>query len=156
RLLTLSGPGGVGKTRLAIAAGELALNLFSDGVWFVELAAINDTALVPQTVASAIGLTEDAGRHPLDILEAVLAERSLLIILDNCEHMLDACAKIAFDLLSIGSGVKILATSRQPLSVTGERTYRVPALSIPEESGPDYYKDIVGMLEFASVRLFVD
>lgn len=137
RLLTLTGSGGIGKTRLAVAVAEQAATHFPDGVWFVDLASLSDPTLVPQAVASQLGVCEAPGRTLTEALEGALAAKVLLLILDNCEHLLHACAQIANALLSRCAGLHILATSRQALGITGEAAYRIPSLSLPPENpGP--------------------
>lgn len=155
RLVTLVGTGGVGKTRLAIAVAERARNAFADGVWMVELAALTDTEIVPQVVAKTLGIPEQSGSSALETLEAALASRSLLLILDNCEHLLDTCAGLSDRLLSCCPALRLLATSRQPLGITGERSYPVPTLSLPLADS-EQEKDLTGLLEFSGVRLFVE
>jgi predicted ATPase/DNA-binding SARP family transcriptional activator len=131
RLVTLTGAGGCGKTRLALAvAGEL-LEAFPDGVWFVDLAPLADPELAPQTVATALGLPEAPGRAPLQVLQGFLKTRRLLVVLDNCEHLIAACARLAHALLQDCPMLHVLATSREALGITGERAYRVPPLSLP-------------------------
>src|SRR6266567_3641427 len=119
RLLTLTGPGGVGKTRLAIEVSR-ELNsgeTFADGVWFAGLAPLADAALLPQTTAAALGVHEEAGRPILETLEESLRARRLLLVLDNCEHLVAACADLADDLLRACPLLTILATSREALNV---------------------------------------
>jgi predicted ATPase len=155
RLVTLLGSGGVGKTRLSIAVAEAILPQFEDGVWFVDLAPLNEASLVAETTAKALGVSEQAGLSPEELLTRSLEERSLLLVLDNCEHLLDACASLAFELLSACPHLRILATSRQALGITGEHLYRVPSLSLPPEQ-PNVEKSASALLEFAAIRLFVE
>ncbi|MET0441224.1 MAG: adenylate/guanylate cyclase domain-containing protein, partial [Casimicrobiaceae bacterium] len=117
RLLTLHGAGGIGKTRLSLQLAADALAEFPDGVWFVDLASLSDAQRVPQAVASVLGIKEDAGRPVVEALVRSLRVRRLLIVLDNCEHLIQACAELAVDLLRTGQHLKILATSREPLNV---------------------------------------
>jgi predicted ATPase/DNA-binding CsgD family transcriptional regulator len=132
RSVTLVGPGGVGKTRLALrSAADLARGL-PDGVWLVELAGLVDPALVAKTVMTSVGLGDESGRWPLSRLLDHLAGKRLLIVLDNCEHLLDACAVLADALLRDAPDVRILATSRQPLGLAGERVVAVHPLSLPD------------------------
>jgi predicted ATPase/class 3 adenylate cyclase/DNA-binding CsgD family transcriptional regulator len=134
RLVTLTGAGGVGKTRLAIqVAAELA-GEFGGGVWCVDLAPITDPDLVPVTVARALGLPDQPGRSTMDTLLRFVRDRQMLVVLDNCEHLLDACADLVVALLSGAPGVTVLATSREPIGMTGEVTWRVPSLSVADEA----------------------
>ena len=155
RLLSLIGAGGVGKTRLAqeTAAGLLDANAYADGVWVVELAALADSALVPQSVATALKLTERTGHAPLDAVADYFAGKQALLILDNCEHLIAACADLAVQLLQRCPGLHLLATSRETLHIPGEVVYRVPSLSFPD---PQQLPPVERLLEFEAVRLFVD
>src|SRR5262249_19056653 len=127
-LLTLTGPGGTGKTRLALRLAAEELASFADGVWLVELAPLADPALVPHTVATTLGVRELPGRPFLDVVRA----KSLLLILDNCEHLIDACAQLAETLLRAAPDLRILASSREAFGIAGETTYRVPSLPLPD------------------------
>jgi predicted ATPase/class 3 adenylate cyclase len=151
RLLTLVGMGGLGKTRLSLQAAADVLDDYPDGVWFVELAALADARLVPQAVASVLGVKEEPGRPVLEALLKAVADRLLLVILDNCEHLSQACAELARRLLQAGSGVKLLASSREPLHTSGEATYVVPCLAQP---APRATPETLRQCE--AVRLFVD
>jgi predicted ATPase/class 3 adenylate cyclase len=128
RLLTLTGSGGCGKTRLALHAAASAMDGQLDGVWWVELARLDDTALVPTAVISAVGVRELPGQGPLGTLKAYLRTRRALLLLDNCEHVLAACARLADALLHACPLLTVLATSRAPLGVAGETAWRVPSL----------------------------
>jgi class 3 adenylate cyclase len=132
RLLTLFGAGGLGKTRLSLQVAAEVLDDFPDGVWFVDLAPMTDERLVPQAAASVLGVKEEAGRPVLEALVKYVSDRKLLLILDNCEHLLHACAELAAQLLRSGAHLKILASSRQPLHATAKQPYHVPSLSVPE------------------------
>ncbi|HXW35421.1 MAG TPA: adenylate/guanylate cyclase domain-containing protein, partial [Acidimicrobiales bacterium] len=134
RLVTLTGAGGVGKSRLAMQLGAELIDGSGHGVWLVELATVVDPDAVPLALVEAIGLREEPGRSVDETLITLLRERSLLIILDNCEHLLGSCAKTVDLLLRECPEVAVLATSRQPLGVVGEQLYRVPSLSLPVES----------------------
>ncbi|MGW0843153.1 LuxR C-terminal-related transcriptional regulator [Streptomyces sp. NPDC002787] len=152
RLLTLTGPGGVGKTRLAgHVAGQVA-RAFPDGVWLVPLAALRDEAFVPHAVNDALGVRNETVRRPLEILVDHLRERRLLIVLDNCEHLLRSCAVLAGTVLAATEGVRILATSRHRLGLAGEQLYEVPPLPAPapEELSPSAVES------FPALRLFAD
>ena len=136
RLLTLTGMGGTGKTRLALQVAANLLTGEGDGVWLVELAPLADPALVPQAVAQALGVREAAGMPVSRTLVEALKGKRLLLVLDNCEHVLDACASLATDLLRACPLVHILASSREALGVAGEQTFRVPSLSLPDPKAP--------------------
>jgi non-specific serine/threonine protein kinase len=131
RLVTLTGTGGVGKTRLALQVGAALLDAFPDGAWLVELAPLADPALVPRTVAAAVGVREEPGREVREALVAALRQRQLLLVLDNCEHLLEACAGLADALLRGCLGVRLLVASREALGVAGEVSFRVPSLALP-------------------------
>ena len=137
RLVTLLGAGGVGKTRLAIAAAEALAPDFADGVWFVELASLTDPALVAPAVARTLGVKEEEGRPLLETLVSTLASRSLLLLLDNCEHLRDACALLTETLLTQCAGLRLLATSREALGLGGEHRYHTPSLELPPAASPD-------------------
>lgn len=131
RLLTLSGVGGLGKTSLALQAAAECLDDYPDGLWFVDLAPLTEAALVAPTAAAALGLREEPGRDLVDTLTAYLRDRRLLLILDNCEHLIEACAALAGRLLRHCPKLRILATSREALNVDGEMLWRVPPLALP-------------------------
>ena len=134
RLVTLTGAGGVGKTRLAVQiAAELARE-FPDGAWYVDLAPITDPDVVPTAVARALGLPDQPGRSTVDTLTRFVAARQMLMVLDNCEHLLDASAALINDLLAASSRLTLLATSREPIGVAGEVSWRVPSLSLDGEA----------------------
>jgi predicted ATPase/DNA-binding winged helix-turn-helix (wHTH) protein len=153
RLLTLTGIGGLGKTRLSLVMGEQWLGDFADGVWFVELAPLADARLVSQAVASVLGVMEQAGRPILDVVMKFVSSRHLLLIFDTCEHLLHACADVARHLLQAGPNVRILATSREPLHVPGETTYALSSLSFPDTHRTF---PLAALAEYEAVRLFVD
>jgi predicted ATPase/class 3 adenylate cyclase len=132
RMVTLTGAGGSGKTRLALQVAAESLDDFSDGVWLVELAPLADPAFVASTLASTLRVREEPGRPLLETLVNALSERHLLVVLDNCEHVLVASATLADTLLRSCPGLRVFATSREPLGVTGEHVYRVPSLSLPQ------------------------
>jgi predicted ATPase/DNA-binding CsgD family transcriptional regulator len=132
RLLTLTGPGGCGKTRLALAAASELVERFEDGVWMVELASLAEPSLVPQSVASTLGVRERPGSVLTEALSNYLRTRKLLMILDNCEHLIDACAELAEAWLHSCPGLCVLATSREALGITGEVAWPVPSLSLPD------------------------
>jgi non-specific serine/threonine protein kinase len=132
RLLTLTGPGGVGKTRLALAVARTLLPTHPDGVWLIELAALNDSTLVVTAVAAALGLRDRPGIGPLPALTEHLAEKCLLLVLDNCEHLLGACAELVTVLLRACPRLRLLATSREGLALAEECLFRVPSLAFPD------------------------
>ncbi|HEY5307455.1 MAG TPA: adenylate/guanylate cyclase domain-containing protein, partial [Casimicrobiaceae bacterium] len=153
RLLTLTGVGGLGKTRLSLRVAADVVDNYPDGVWFVELAALTDAARVAQAVASTIGIKEDAGRPVVEALVKYVKDRCLLLILDNCEHLVQACAELAIQLLHAGPNVTILTSSREHLHVTGETTYPVHSLSIPH-AAQRFTADALS--QFEAARLFVE
>src|SRR5579859_796700 len=134
-LLTLTGSGGTGKTRLSLQAAAALLPDFADGAWLVELAPLADPALVAQSAATALGVRETGGRPMLEALADYLRAKQLLLILDNCEHLVAACAGLAEQLLRQCPRLKILASSREALGIAGETTYPVPSLSLPAAAG---------------------
>jgi predicted ATPase/class 3 adenylate cyclase/DNA-binding CsgD family transcriptional regulator len=134
RLVTLTGAGGVGKTRLAIEVADQLATEYADGVWYVDLAPITDPQLVPVAVARALGLPDQPGRSTMDTLTRFIADRQMLVVLDNCEHLLDACAELVIALLGAAPGLTVLATSREPIGVSGEAMWRVPSLSVADEA----------------------
>jgi non-specific serine/threonine protein kinase len=131
RLLTLIGPGGCGKTRLALSAAFRLAGDFESGVWWVELAPLSDPDLVAQAVARALGVREAPGRSQTEALLEHLENRKVLLVLDNCEHLVEGCAALADAMLRSCPGLRVLATSREALSIVGERTWPVPPLSSP-------------------------
>jgi predicted ATPase/DNA-binding winged helix-turn-helix (wHTH) protein len=151
-LLTLVGAGGVGKTRLALEVADTVAAEYPDGVCFVELAPVTDPSLVPATVASALDVHEEPGRPLLDTLLRFLRQRRLLIVLDNCEHLIEACARWAEQVLHGSAGTRTLATSREALGIAGEVAWRLPSLRTAE---PDAQRSADEWLEFAASRLFV-
>lgn len=152
RLLTLVGPGGTGKTRLSIELGGQVLAQFPDGVWMIELARISDPALIPQMVAEVLGLRESPDRPLEELITDYLRAKSSLLILDNCEHLIEACAVLAERLLQDCPGLKILASSRESLGIAGEVTYRVPSLFLPDPARVTRE----ALLKCESARLFVE
>ena len=131
RLVTLSGAGGAGKTRLGLQAAAGLADETGDEVWFADLAPLGDPDLVAVTVADVLDVRQEPGRPVADTLVEAVGRRSLLVLLDNCEHVLDGCAKLADALLRNCPGVALLATSREPLGIGGEHVYRVPSLAVP-------------------------
>jgi predicted ATPase/class 3 adenylate cyclase len=133
RLLTLLGAGGIGKTRVALHAAAEVMDDYPDGVWFVDLAPQADPHLVSQTVASVLGVKEEPGHSVGEALVNYVRDKRLLLVLDNCEHLLQACADLASQLLRAGGQLRILAASREPLRIAGETNFPVPALAVPDE-----------------------
>jgi non-specific serine/threonine protein kinase len=153
RLVTLVGPGGVGKTRLALQLAAHLADSYRNGVWFVDLAPVTDPQLVGQAVATVLGVREQPDRSLVATLVAAIQAHRLLLVLDNCEHVVSACAALSDALLRAAPGLHILATGRQPLGIAGETVYRVPPLSLPEHTAPPMPEQL---LQYDAVRLFVD
>lgn len=151
RLVTLTGTGGIGKTRLALEVAHRLLPRFADGVGLAELGPLTDPLLVPGTVASAFRLTAVSGTASFESVAAVLAGRQALVVLDNCEHLVDAAAHMCEALLRAGPSVCVIATSREPLRATAEHVYRVPSLDVPDED----IVDVDDVLRHGAVKLFV-
>ena len=151
RLLTLSGTGGLGKTRLALQIAGKVLDRYRDGAWFVDLAPIRDGALVTSEAANVLGIREEPGRRIVQTLCANLKTRKLLLILDNCEHLAQACADLANEILRTTTDVQILATSRESLRVPGEQTYALLPLPVPRRG-----EGLTNLLQSTAVRLFVE
>jgi predicted ATPase/class 3 adenylate cyclase len=152
-LVTLVGTGGTGKTRLSLQVAADLLDHVEHGIWFVELAPLTDPELIPQTILTAIGIQDQAGNSPLEFLKSYLRDKHTLIIFDNCEHLIAACAKTAEALLNVASHLNILASSREALGVKGEKTYHVPTLSLPD---PKQASDLEQLSQYEAVRLFID
>ncbi|WP_234794315.1 helix-turn-helix transcriptional regulator [Mycolicibacterium flavescens] len=143
RFVTLTGAGGVGKTRIALEVAADRGSDFPDGVWCIDLAPVTDPRLVPVTAARTMGLPDQAGRSPEDILSAFCGRRRMLLLLDNCEHLLDSCGHLVARLLADCPNLTILSTSREPIGVAGELTWRVPSLSLKTEA-VDLFADRAG------------
>jgi predicted ATPase/DNA-binding SARP family transcriptional activator len=160
RLLTLTGSGGCGKTRLAIevardfAGDDSPSRPYQDGVWWVDLAPLNDPALVPQAIATVFALHESRDASLTTTLANYLCGKDLLLVLDNCEHLIDACARLAETLLSTCPNLHILATSREVLGLTGELTWRVPNLALPDAVAGHLTSE--ELMRYDAVRLFVE
>ncbi|HEY1656627.1 MAG TPA: adenylate/guanylate cyclase domain-containing protein [Candidatus Tumulicola sp.] len=153
RLLTLAGSGGVGKTRLALQVGAALLDRYPDGVWVVDFAPITDPELVSSVIAQVLGMSQQEGRRIDESIPLWLKRKKLLLIFDNCEHIVDIAASLADAILATAQDVRILTTSRQPLDVGGEALHRLPSLSVPTEA--------VGLrmdeaLRYGAIALFVD
>jgi predicted ATPase/DNA-binding winged helix-turn-helix (wHTH) protein len=151
RLVTLTGPGGIGKTRLALAVARLLLPKFANGAWLAELASLSDPDVVPTTVAVAPGLHLPAGAVSAERIANALGSQHLLLVLDNCEHVINAAAGVAEALLRTNAGLHVIATSREPLGAEGEIIYRVPPLGVPAAGT----EDIDDVLNYGAARLFV-
>jgi len=153
RLVSLVGPGGVGKTRLAFRASSDLARRFRDGAWLVELAEIRDPALVGNAVLAALDLRDQASTQPLDLVLSYLRDKQLLLVVDNCEHLRAAAARLASALLKTAPGVRVIATSREPLSVPGEHVVLVPPLEIPPA---DPVPPLARLRQNEAVSLFVE
>jgi predicted ATPase/class 3 adenylate cyclase len=153
RLVTLTGSGGTGKTRLSLQVAADLLDKFDQGVWFVELAPLTDPDLIPQTILSTIGVQERQGKTPLDALKEYFHEKQALILLDNCEHLVSASAQVVNTLLNTAPQLKVLASSREALGVKGEASYPVPSLSLPDIK---HLPIIEELSQYEAVRLFID
>jgi predicted ATPase/transcriptional regulator with XRE-family HTH domain len=151
RLVTLIGAGGIGKTRLSQQVASQLLEEYSHGVWLVELASVSDPALVPQTAAAVFAIQQDSEHTLIEMLIRVLRPKTALLIFDNCEHLLDACAGLADNLLKNCPNLKILATSREALGIIGEAHYPVPSLTIPDIQQISF---IQNLNDYESIRLF--
>ncbi len=153
RLLTLTGAGGCGKTRLALEMAKDLVGVYPDGVWLVELAGLTDPTLVPREVAEALEVREQHGRPLTVTLADSLRTKDLLLVVDNCEHLIDACARLADTLLEGCPHLRILSTSREALGVAGEVNWRVPSLSLPD---PQHSPTIDELSSYESTRLFLE
>ncbi len=153
RLVTLTGAGGSGKTRLALETAAALAEDYPQGAFLVDLASLTTPELVAETVARALGIESTPAVSLDDSLPAFLAERKTLLVLDNCEHLLDECARLAATLLAASPGLCVLATSREPLGIGGECTFRVPLLSFPD---PEALPSTEEMMQFEAVQLFLD
>jgi predicted ATPase/DNA-binding SARP family transcriptional activator len=158
RLVTMTGPGGIGKTRLAVAVAEEVVHEYPDGVWLVALDTLSDPALVAQVVARILGVQEQPHVPLRQTLVASLKDKRLLLVLDNCEHLTDACARLTGDLLQECRSVRILTTSRETLGITGEAIWTIPPLAVPD---PDHLPEgratlVRVLVGYDGVRLFVE
>jgi predicted ATPase/class 3 adenylate cyclase len=151
RLVTLTGSGGTGKTRLALQVAADLLDQFPNGVWFIELAPLTDPDLVPQTILITLGLNDQEGKSILQSLIASLHEKKVLLVLDNCEHLIETCAAVANTLLIHAPALQILASSREALGVAGEMTWRVPPLSMPNVNQMPVVEQLT---QYEAVELF--
>ena len=152
RLLTLTGAGGSGKTRLALEVAAKLRDDFADGVWFIQLAPLADPALVPQSLLIALDINEQANRSALTVAVDFLHPKRSLLILDNCEHLIQACAQLVETLLHTCPSLHVLATSREGLNIDGETLYLVPTLTTPDPA----QADLVSLPQYEAVQLFVE
>src|SRR5262249_15938598 len=150
---TITGVGGVGKTRIAVQLAADMVEGFPDGAWVIALASIRDPALVPSTIAAALGVPEQPPRNLVDVLCDAIGSRQLLLVLDNCEHLLDATARLVDTLLDVCPEVRVVSTSREALGVEGEQSWPTPSLAVPENDDPEKMEDVAGA---DAVRLFVE
>jgi predicted ATPase/class 3 adenylate cyclase len=153
RLVTLTGSGGVGKTRHSLQVAAEILDAFPDGAWLVELASISSPELVPQTLTSVLGVHEDQARPLVTALQDHLQAKTILLLLDNCEHLLEACAQLADGLLHACPHLKILVSSREALGMAGEVSFHVPSLSLPDTQ---HLPSLERLTQYDSVRLFIE
>jgi transcriptional regulator with XRE-family HTH domain len=150
RLVTVTGPGGAGKTRLAVQVARQVAGRFADGAWLVELAPVADPAQMAAVVAAALGVREQPGLSAAEALARALARQQVLLLLDNCEHVIGAAAALCAGLLAVSDDVRVLATSREPLRVAGEARYRLASLALPD------FDDLAEAARAEAVALFAD
>lgn len=153
RLVTLTGSGGTGKSRLSLQVAADLLDSFPDGTWLIELAPLSDPDLISGTIQDTLGLVEQRGISILQALQEYLSEKEVLLILDNCEHLIEACARLSNDLLSHSTKLKILASSREALGVQGEVSWRLPSLSLPDTK---HIPDPEELSQYEAVQLFIE
>jgi non-specific serine/threonine protein kinase len=153
RLITITGAGGCGKTRISLQIAREYLDKFSDGVWFVDLAPLEDPGLLPQELANSLSITEEPGKPIASTLKEQIREKHCMLLLDNCEHLVDATADLAQQLLSSSPDLKILATSREALKINGEVLWTVPSLSLPEKEDQ---ANLEKLEHSEAIRLFLD
>ena len=153
RMVTLTGFGGVGKTRLAVRVATELERGHQDSAWFVDLAPLRDPELVASTVAAALGIRNESSRWSASAVSDYLAKRHLLLVLDNCEHLLEACAVLADRVLRCAPDVRIVATSRQALGISGEQAFSVPPLSVPNG---EQIPEPDGLAQYEAVLLFLE
>jgi hypothetical protein len=153
RMITITGSGGCGKTRISLQIAEEYLDRFNDGIWFVDLAPLEDPELLPHEVANTLSIKEEPGKPIVSTIKEQIREKNYLLLLDNCEHLVDATANLAQQILSSSPEIKVLATSREALKISGEVLWRVPSLSLPEETDQANLE----MLEHSeAIQLFLD
>jgi len=155
RLVSLSGPGGVGKSRLALRIATDLARGFPDGAWMVELAETQDPALVANAVMAALDLRDQTATKPLPMLLSYLRDKELLLVVDNCEHLLGAAARLVTEVIRAAPGVRVIATSREPLSVSGEQVIPVPPLELPA-AGAATPSPLAQLRQNEAVMLFVE
>ena len=153
RMVTVTGPGGAGKTRLGLQVASDAIGTVQDGVWWIELGAVSDPTMLPVVFAEAIGLTEGQNDDPAQSLRDSLSNLEVLLVVDNCEHLIDDIAALTLDLLQSSPGVSVLATSREPLGIPGEQIWGTPVMSVPD---PEHLPPIEQLLRNDAINLFVD
>jgi predicted ATPase/DNA-binding CsgD family transcriptional regulator len=153
RLVSLVGPGGVGKTRLAVRAASDLARGFADGAWLAELGEVSDAGLVTHAVLAALDLRDQAGARPMEILVSYLWQRQLLLVIDNCEHVLEAAAQLVSEVLRAAPDVRVIATSREPLQIAGEYVVPIPPLELPSEGGSE---PLAQLQQNDAVMLFVE
>ena len=153
RLLTLTGTGGLGKTRFSLQVAADLIDDFANGVWFAELAAVSDPVFLPITIINDLGLKEEQKKTPEETLADYLKDKEILIVLDNCEHIIESCAKLTENLLLKCPKLKVIATSREALNCIGEQTYRIPPLTLPD---PNHENTPEQLIQYESVRLFIE
>lgn len=153
RLITLTGPGGTGKTRLSLKIGTDVIDEFANGVWFAELASLSETTFIVQEIASVFKVSYESNKDIKEVLKEHLKNKQLLLILDNCEHLISGCAEICGELLAACPDLKIIATSREALQIRGEMVYSIPSLSVPEVNKK---VDSESVKNYESIRLFSD
>src|SRR4030095_4242029 len=152
RLVTLTGAGGIGKSRLSIQVASTLLKDFPNGTWVIELAPLSDPALIPQAIVTTLGLIEQANRPPQTMLTDFLQAKKSLLILDNCEHLIQVCAQLTDSLLRSCPDLHILATSREALGIPGESVYLVPSLTTPDP----LHLSLETLSQYEAVQLFVE
>ena len=153
RIITISGSGGCGKTRLACEVAGSLIEEFYDGIWFVDLAPILSEELVAKEISEILKIQEEPGREFIDTLIDRIKDRNLMIILDNCEHLIGVCSSVTWKLIQSVPGLKILSTSREPLNIKGEKVWRIPSLTLLD---PKAIINLESALNSEAVQLFID
>jgi predicted ATPase len=155
RLLTLTGPGGCGKTRLALQTAQNLLDAFPDGVCWCDLSSLSDPAFVPQAVASALNVATQPGRSIVEMLNESIGEKQILVVLDNCEHVKSACAALAAVILLGCPNLKLLATSLQPLGLPFEKSWQIPSMAVPDTHIASDEKAMLALSKLDGIQLFI-